>query len=152
MATRVLFITDDMQRWDTIGAWNGPHSQYAQTPVIDGLASDGVQFWRAYNQNPLCMPSRSTMLTGQYPRTHGSWNNGIALSHESNTVAQYLKENTSFRTALIGKPHFEPFSSKHSMENCLGIQQQLRPGSGLRHDDRRVARPDPRDRATTPSG
>ncbi|MDX2382070.1 MAG: sulfatase-like hydrolase/transferase, partial [Acidimicrobiia bacterium] len=65
MARRVLFITDDMQRWDTIGAWNGPHSQYAQTPVLDGLARDGVQYWRAYNQNPLCMPSRSTMLTGQ---------------------------------------------------------------------------------------
>ncbi len=39
MARRVLFITDDMQRWDTIGAWNGPHSHYAQTPVLDGLVS-----------------------------------------------------------------------------------------------------------------
>jgi arylsulfatase A-like enzyme len=131
MARRVLFITDDMQRWDTIGAWNGPHSQYAQTPVIDGLARDGVQYWRAYNQNPLCMPSRSTMLSGQYPRTHGSWNNGIALPHDSNTVAQYLKENTSFRTALIGKPHFEPFSSQHSLENSLGVSNQYGPVRGF---------------------
>ena len=33
MAKRVLFITDDMQRWDTIGAWNGPAAQYAKTPA-----------------------------------------------------------------------------------------------------------------------
>ena len=53
MARRVLYITDDMQRWDTIGAWKGPHAQYAQTPVIDSLARDGIQYWRGYNQNPL---------------------------------------------------------------------------------------------------
>jgi len=131
MARRVLYITDDMQRWDTIGAWNGPHAQYAQTPVIDSLARDGIQYWRAYNQNPLCMPSRSTMLTGQYTRTHGSWNNGIALSHESPSVAAHLKENTSMRTALIGKPHFEPFSSPHSMESALGMTHTYGPVRGF---------------------
>ena len=55
------------------------------------------------------------MLTGQYPRTNGSWNNGIALSHDSQTVAEVLHD-AGFRTALIGKAHFEPYSSKHSME------------------------------------
>ena len=131
MAKRVLFITDDMQRWDTIGAWNGPAAEYAKTPVLDSLAEDGIQYWRAYNQNPLCMPSRSTMLTGQYTRTHGSWNNGIALTHESPTVAQHIKDNSSFRTALIGKPHFEPFSSKHSMEDSLGISNSYAPVRGF---------------------
>jgi arylsulfatase A-like enzyme len=131
MARRVLFITDDMQRWDTIGAWNGPAAQYAQTPVIDGLARDGIQYWRGYNQNPLCMPSRSTMLTGQYTRSHGSWNNGIALPHDSPSVAEYLKKNTSMRTSLIGKPHFEPFSSQSSMESSLGIQNSYAPVRGF---------------------
>jgi len=39
--------------------------------VLDGLG-DGVQYWQAYTQNLLCMPSRSTMLTGQYPRAQGA--------------------------------------------------------------------------------
>ena len=131
VARRVLFITDDMQRWDTIGAWNGPAAQYAQTPVIDALARDGIQYWRGYNQNPLCMPSRSTMLTGQYTRSHGAWNNGIALPHDSPSVAEYLKKNTTFRTSLIGKPHFEPFSSQYSMESSLGIQNSYAPVRGF---------------------
>ena len=131
MARRVLFITDDMQRWDTIGAWGGPHAQYAQTPVIDGLARDGIQYWRAYNQNPLCMPSRSTMLTGQYTRTHGAWNNGIALPHDAPSVATHLKDNSAFRTALIGKPHFEPFSSSSSLEASLGIKNSYEPVRGF---------------------
>ena len=130
MARRVLFITDDMQRWDTIGAWNGPHAEYSRTPVLDGLARDGIQYWRAYNQNPLCMPSRSTMLTGQYPRTHGSWNNGIALPHDAPTLPEVLKEQR-WRTSLIGKPHFEPFSSAHSMESRLGISNNFGPVRGF---------------------
>jgi len=131
MAKRVLFITDDMQRWDTIGAWNGPHAQYALTPVLDRLARDGIQYWRSYNQNPLCMPSRSTMLSGQYTRTHGAWNNGIALPHDADSVATHLKENSSFRTALIGKPHFEPFSSKKSLESWLGVENSYQPVRGF---------------------
>jgi arylsulfatase A-like enzyme len=39
--------------------------------VLDGLG-DGVQYWQVYTQNLLCMPSRSTMLTGQYPRAQGA--------------------------------------------------------------------------------
>ena len=131
MPRRVLFITDDMQRWDTLGAWKGPHAQYAQTPVLDSLAREGIQYWRGYNQNPLCMPSRSTMLTGQYTRTHGSWNNGIALPHDAHSVATYLKENSRFRTALIGKPHFEPFSSAHSLEASLGAANKYGPVRGF---------------------
>ena len=106
-----------------------------------------IQYWRAYNQNPLCMPSRSTMLTGQYTRTHGSWNNGIALPHDSPIRrGEYLKENTSMRTALIGKPHFEPFSSQHSMESSLSVIQNhtYGPVRGFDYDDRRGARPGPR--------
>ena len=51
----------------------------ARTPVIDRLAAEGINYRRAYNQNTVCMPARSTMLTGQYVRTHGVVANGIPL-------------------------------------------------------------------------
>jgi len=127
MAKRILLITTDMQRRDTLGCCG---SETAQTPVIDSLARDGIQYMRAYNQNPLCMPSRSTMLTGMYTRHHGSWNNGIALPHDSPSVAQELREH-DFRTALIGKPHFEPFSSAKSMESHLGVEHSFGPARGF---------------------
>jgi arylsulfatase A-like enzyme len=127
MAKRILFITTDMMRWDTLG-YNG--CEYATTPAIDKLAEEGIRYDRAYNQNPLCMPSRSTMLTGQYTRHHGSWNNGIALPHDSPTFPEVLK-GAGWRTALIGKPHFEPFSSPESLESCLGIQNSFGPVRGF---------------------
>src|SRR3546814_18834585 len=54
------------------------------------------------------MPSRSTMLTGQHPRTHGVWMNGVALPVDAPSVAAEL-QRAGYRTALVGKPHFEPF-------------------------------------------
>lgn len=116
-----------MQRWDTLGYYG---DETARTPVIDSLARDGIQYDCAHNNNPLCMPSRSTMLTGQYPRHHGAWNNGIALPHDSGSVAQELK-NAGYRTALIGKPHFEPFSSKKSQEALLGVEHSFGPVRGF---------------------
>ena len=127
MAKRILFITTDMHRWDSLGFTGCP---YANTPVLDKLAEEGIRFDRAYNQNPLCMPSRSTMLTGMYTRHHGSWNNGIALPHDTPTFAEELRK-ARWRTALIGKPHFEPFSSKFSMENDLGINHEFGPVRGF---------------------
>ena len=130
MAKRILFITTDMMRWDSLG-FTG--CSYVNTPVIDKLAEEGIYYQNAYNQNPLCMPSRNVMLTGQYPRTNGSWNNGIALSHDSPTVAETLHD-AGFRTALIGKAHFEPYSSKHSMETFgLGENNRFAPFRGFDH-------------------
>jgi arylsulfatase A-like enzyme len=54
------------------------------------------------------MPSRSTILTGQHPSTHGVWMNGVALPVDAPSVAAEL-HRAGYRTALVGKPHFEPF-------------------------------------------
>ncbi len=54
------------------------------------------------------MPARSTMLTGQYVRTHGVVANGIPLPVDAPSVAQYLHDAAGYRTALLGKAHFEP--------------------------------------------
>ena len=68
MGRKILFITTDQQRYDALGCNGGT---IARTPVVDALAADGINYERAYNQNTVCMPARSTMLTGQYVRTHG---------------------------------------------------------------------------------
>jgi arylsulfatase A-like enzyme len=80
----------------------------ARTPVIDGLAAAGHRYERAHPQSVVCMPSRSTIITGQHPSTHGVWMNGVALPIDAPSVAAVLHD-AGYRTALIGKPHFEPF-------------------------------------------
>ena len=101
----ILFITTDQQRYDSLGCNGGT---VARTPVVDRLAAEGITYRRAYNQNTVCMPARSTMLTGQYVRTHGVVANGIPLPLDAPSVAQYLADAAGYRTALLGKAHFEP--------------------------------------------
>ena len=97
--------TTDQQRYDTFGC-NG--AAVGRTPVVDRLAAEGIRYERAVPQTVVCMPSRSTMLTGQYPATHGVWMNGVALPQDAPSVAATL-HRAGYRTALVGKPHFEPF-------------------------------------------
>ena len=63
MGRKILFITTDQQRYDALGCNGGA---IARTPVIDRLAAHGLNYSRAYNQNTVCMPARSTMISGQY--------------------------------------------------------------------------------------
>jgi arylsulfatase A-like enzyme len=102
---KILFITTDQQRYDTLGCNGG---RLSRTPVVDRLAAEGVRYERAIPQSVVCMPSRSTMLTGQHPGTHGVWMNGVALPVDAPSVAAEL-HRAGYRTALVGKPHFEPF-------------------------------------------
>ena len=106
MGRKILFITTDQMRYDALGCNGGT---VARTPVIDRLAANGIRYARAHNQNVVCMPARATMLTGQYVRTHGVWMNGVPLPVDAPSVARYLHEKAGYRTALIGKAHFEPF-------------------------------------------
>lgn len=63
----VLFVVDDMG-WMDCGAYG---SQYYETPHIDRLAARGMLFTNAYSANPLCSPTRASILTGKYPARLG---------------------------------------------------------------------------------
>jgi len=104
MGRNILLVTTDQQRFDALGCNGGT---IARTPVVDALAASGVNFERAHNQNTVCMPARSTILTGQYVRTHGVYANGVPLPADAPSVAAVLGD-AGYSTALVGKAHFEP--------------------------------------------
>jgi arylsulfatase A-like enzyme len=102
--TNILLITTDQQRADTIAAWG---NKVISTPVLDRLAADGTSFVTCRTQNPYCQPARATILTGQYPSTHGVTSNGIDVpaDAEEKSVATAFSR-AGYDTAIIGKAHF----------------------------------------------
>ncbi|MCI8887308.1 MAG: sulfatase-like hydrolase/transferase [Hungatella sp.] len=63
----LLFVADQM-RCDSLAHMGNPASK---TPNLDSVLEDGVSFANAYCQNPVCVPSRCSFLTGRYPHTTG---------------------------------------------------------------------------------
>jgi arylsulfatase A-like enzyme len=63
----VLFLIDDLG-WIDTGAYG---SRFYETPHIDALARRGMRFTDAYSANPLCSPTRASILTGKYPARLG---------------------------------------------------------------------------------
>ena len=125
MGRKILFITTDQQRYDSLGCNGGA---IARTPTIDALAARGINFDRARPQNVVCMPSRSTIITGQHVATHGVWMNGVPLPEDAPSIAQTLHD-AGYATGLIGKAHFEPVLDPflRFRENRLGFERVTEP-------------------------
>ena len=64
----IVFILADDLGWRDAGCFG---STFYETPNIDRLATRGVRFTQAYAANPLCSPTRASILTGQYPARIG---------------------------------------------------------------------------------
>ncbi|HET6965267.1 MAG TPA: sulfatase-like hydrolase/transferase [Acidimicrobiales bacterium] len=131
MGRNILFVTTDQQRYDALGCNGGT---IARTPVADSLAAAGINYRRAVNQNVVCMPARSTMITGQYPRTHGVYANGVPLPKDAPSIAAYLNQH-GYRTALLGKAHFEPALDLEGRwpENRFAREGSTGPHRGFEH-------------------
>ncbi len=99
----ILLITSDQHHWNAIG-YNNPE---VKTPNLDNLAAEGTVFTRAYCPNPTCTPTRASIVTGRYPSQHGAYSLGTKLTESEHTVGEDFTA-AGYRTALIGKAHFQP--------------------------------------------
>lgn len=96
----IFFLTDD-QRDDFLGCTGHP---IVKTPVIDGLAKEGVLYENAFVSTSICAASRATLLTGLYERTHG-YTFGkpkVASIHIAESYPAMLRKD-GYRTGFIGK-------------------------------------------------
>lgn len=100
----LCFITDQ-QRADHLSCYGNPD---IQTPHIARLAAQGITCTEAYVANPVCMPNRASLFTGQYPKSHGVRENGMGLSPDTTTLPEMLRQN-GYRTASFGKLHLKPY-------------------------------------------
>jgi len=106
----VLFITDQ-HRADWLGCNGHP---IVKTPHIDSIAAGGITFDRFYVASPVCMPNRSSLMTGRMPSVHGARANGTPLSRSAVTFVELMRE-AGYATALIGKSHLQTFTGNPAL-------------------------------------
>ena len=97
----ILWICSDQQRFDTLGCYG---NDFVHTPNIDRLAENGVLFEHCYSQSPVCTPSRSSFLTGRYPRTTRCRANGQSIPEDEVLVTRLLSDS-GYVCGLSGKLH-----------------------------------------------
>lgn len=100
--SNVLFFLSD-QHNPKVTSYAGDPT--VQTPNLDELAASAMRFDACYCQNPLCVPSRYSMLTGRYSKSIGAYDNRHILASDSDTIPKYFAAN-GYRTCCIGKTHF----------------------------------------------
>jgi uncharacterized sulfatase len=103
MSKQVILFMTDTQRKDMVGAYGNPD---VQTPNLDRLAEQGLQFEHCYTTNPVCGPARSSLFTGLYPHSNGSFANGIAPSQHIKHIGERLTD-AKIPTGYIGKWHLD---------------------------------------------
>ena len=108
----ILWMWTDQQRWDALGAFGNPH---VSTPNLDKLAGSGALFSRAYCNNPVCMPSRMSALSGRYPEALGVGVNGIEMPEDVPCLHNVLGD-AGYHTTNLGKLHFKNHSNRDHRE------------------------------------
>ncbi len=97
----MILIVGDNHNAAAMGCAGHP---FIRTPGMDRLAREGLLFENTFSPTPLCSPSRASILTGVYARSHGVLNNHTPWTGQRSTFLEALSRQ-GYATAFIGKWH-----------------------------------------------
>lgn len=97
----ILFVMADEWRAQAT-RFNGDGN--VATPVLDRFMRESICFDGAISGTPVCCPARASVMTGQYPLTHGVFINDVELKPNAPTLAETLR-SAGYGTGFIGKWH-----------------------------------------------
>ena len=100
----ILFFVADQMRADSLHHLG---NEASITPNIDNILNDGVSFENAYCQNPVCVPSRCSFLTGLYPHTTGHRTMHFLQRENEPNVLKEMKNN-GYEVIWIGRNDVVP--------------------------------------------
>lgn len=99
----VVFLLADQWRAQSTGYAGNADTE---TPHIDKLAEQSVDFTNAVSGCPVCCPYRGSLMTGRYPLSHGVFLNDVCLSNQAVSLAQAFN-SAGYATGYIGKWHLD---------------------------------------------
>ena len=115
----LLFLWTDEQRPDTMAAYG---NRVIHTPTLNRLAPDCVVFRNAYVSQPVCTPSRSTVMTGLWPHMNGCTENNIALPQDVPAFPELLAD-PAYATGYFGKWHLgDEVFAQHGFQEWRSIE------------------------------
>ena len=118
----LLLIWTDQQRNDTLPSLG---NNYVDAPNMARLGEESFIFKRAYCAQPVCTPSRATIMTGLWPHTHGCVRNNIHLRRETKTIAEMVSEE--YDCAYYGKWHLgDELVAQHGFDDWVSIEDGYR--------------------------
>ena len=131
----LLFLFTDEQRYDTLAAYG---NTLIEMPNLNRLAEQSTVFDRAYVTQPICTPSRSSLLTGLYPHTNGCVENNIPLRPDTPCLPELLQAG-QYVTGYHGKWHLgDEIYAQHGFEEFKSIEDMYigHYGEGRNRSDR----------------
>lgn len=99
----VVYVFADQWRASAMGYAGDPN---VKTPHLDRLAAESFNFENAVSVCPVCSPARASMITGQYPLTHGVFVNDVCLDQDGQSIADCFNL-AGYKTGYIGKWHLD---------------------------------------------
>jgi len=122
----ILFLFSDQHKASVMGCAGHP---LVRTPNLDRLANEGIRFTRAYCPDGICVPSRTSMFTGLYPRTTGVIYNSDTPPYPQRLHPLHsLLRTNGYVTGCFGKRHFPRGLNERDWDaSCTTINPKLDP-------------------------
>jgi len=115
----LLFLFTDEQRADTMAAYGNTR---IEVPNLNRLSEESFVFERTYVSQPVCTPSRATILTGLWPHTNGCTGNNIPLPAEVACLPEMLLRG-DYATGYHGKWHLgDELYAQHGFDEWVSIE------------------------------
>ena len=124
-APNILYIMTDQQH---AGMLSCEGNRWVKTPAMDSIAAKGVRFELAYSSNPVCMPARTSMMTGHYPSRfdmRGNTQANVPGEAIENGLGNLFRK-AGYRTWFGGKTHWpKPMTPEEAVVQIEGGKEQF---------------------------
>lgn len=119
----LLYIFTDEQRLDTLACYG---NSKIQMPNLNSLADRSVVFSEPYCCQPVCTPSRGSLMSGLYPHTHGAVTNNVPIPEDVPCMPELLspERRKQYTAGYMGKWHLgDEIFRQHGFDEWVATEE-----------------------------